>query len=63
MKRETLNCLLCFILGYVVSQMMTTKGTSSCCGGDCTGCKGGGDCTGCKGGGGNLIEGSSCHND
>tara|TARA_B110001469_G_C9625267_1_gene312076 strand:- start:1733 stop:1897 length:165 start_codon:yes stop_codon:yes gene_type:complete len=54
MKRETLNCLLCFILGYVVSQMMTTKGASSCCGGDCTGC---------KGGGGNLIEGSSCHND
>jgi hypothetical protein len=64
MKRETLNYLLCLILGYVISQMMS-KGSSSCCGGGCTGCK---DCKGCSSGGGGggggggsgrgLIEGS-----
>lgn len=51
MKRETLNCLLCFLLGYVISQMMAKK--SSCGSPGCAGC------AGCKGG--NLIEGSSCH--
>ena len=51
MKRETLNCLLCFLLGYVISQMMAKK--SSCGSPGCAGC------AGCNGG--NLIEGNNCH--
>ena len=44
MKRETLNCLLSFLLGYVISQMMAKK---SCCGGHSYK-------------NGDLIEGSNC---